>query len=89
MLEGDLINVNVTAPAATIALALLYLKTNDHHVAQLLAVPSTRHGLLFVRPDLLQLRVLARCCVLWDHVQPTDAWLQAQFPPLLQVCGRR
>ena len=85
MLEGDLVNVNVTAPAATIALALVYLKTNDAHVAGLLSVPTTRHALAYVRPDLLQLRVLARCLVLWDEVAPTEAWLQSQLPPLLQV----
>lgn len=87
VLEGDLVNINVTGPAATIALALLYLKSNDAHVANLFAIPTTRHDLNYVRPDLLQLRVLARCLVMWDEVQATEGWLIGQFPTLVKVGG--
>lgn len=38
-----------------------------------------------VRPDHLLLRVVARALVLWDSVQPTQEWLQAQLPPLVRV----
>jgi hypothetical protein len=85
VLEGALVNLDVTSPGATLALALMFLKTGDAAVAAAFAVPDTRFALDFVRPDLVQLRVLARALVLWDDVQPSDAWVQAQLPPLIQA----
>ena len=87
VLEGALVNLDVTSPGATLALALLFLKTGDAAVAAAFAVPDTRFALDFVRPDLVQLRVLARALVLWDDVQPSDGWVQAQLPPLIQARG--
>lgn len=34
------------------------------------------------------LRVVGRALVLWDGVQPTREWLQAQLPPVLRVRAR-
>ena len=34
------------------------------------------------------LRVVGRALVLWDGVQPTQEWLQAQLPPVLRVRAR-
>ena len=41
-----------------------------------------------VRPDQVVLRVVGRALVLWDSVQPTQEWLQAQLPPVLRVRAR-
>jgi len=41
ILEGDLINLNVTSPAATVALGLMYLQTNDQRGADLFHLPGS------------------------------------------------
>ena len=69
VLEGSLVNLEVTSPAATLALALMYLKTNDASAAAVLALPETAFELDFVRPFYVLLRILARALIMWDTVQ--------------------
>ncbi|GAB4821235.1 hypothetical protein N2152v2_008281 [Parachlorella kessleri] len=85
VLEGELVNLEVTSPAATLALGLMYLHTNDTGIARVFALPDTHFALDFVRPEHLQLRVLMRALVLWDGVRPTEDWLQAQLPQLIRL----
>ena len=40
MLEGDLVNLGVTSPAAALALGLMYLQTNDAAVAAAFQMPG-------------------------------------------------
>lgn len=51
-----MINVGVTAAGATVALGLMFLKTDNESVAQRLAVPETHFLLDYVRPDYILLR---------------------------------
>ena len=50
-------NTNITAAGATVALGLVYLKTNNRQIAGRLSIPSTQYELDLVRSDLLLLRV--------------------------------
>ncbi len=84
-MEGNLVNLDVTSPAATLALALMFLKTNDAGVAASFVIPDTHFALDYVRPNFILLRVLARALVLWDKLLPTEAWVQQQLPRLLRV----
>ena len=81
--EGPLVNVDVTAAGATLALALIFLKSNNASVAAQFRVPTSTYELHCVRPDLILLRVTARNLILWDSVQPTEAWLSSQLPSLM------
>ena len=91
LLEGRLLNLDMTSPAATVALALMFLQTNDAAVAASLAPPATKFALDFARPDFVMLRVLARNLVMWDDLQPSAAWMAAQLPDIIRVspgaCG--
>ncbi len=40
VLEGELVNLDVTSPAATIALGLMYLNPNDEGIAKLFVLPG-------------------------------------------------
>lgn len=53
-------NLDVTAPGATLALGLMYLGTGNKAVADWMAPPDTQYLLDFVRPDFLMLRILSR-----------------------------
>ena len=51
VLEGDAPNLAVTAPGATLALALMFLKTNDAAVTTAFTVPASAYALDLMRPD--------------------------------------
>lgn len=59
--EGTSVNLDVTAPGATLALGLMYLGTGNKAVADWMVPPQTQYLLDFVRPDFLLLRILSRC----------------------------
>ena len=82
--EGDLINTEVTAPGATLALGLMYLKSENQTIASSLALPDTHFLLEFVRPDLLTLRLVARSLILWDEVLPSLEWIESQVPTVVR-----
>ncbi|PAA85802.1 hypothetical protein BOX15_Mlig011193g2 [Macrostomum lignano] len=85
--EGDSYNVEVTAPGAIGALALMYMGSEDSAVSTWLAVPDTPYHLDFVRPDLLQLRCLARGLVLWDQLLPDENWVLDQIPKFIKAAA--
>ena len=49
VLEGNLVNLDVTSPGATLALGLMFLKTHDTAMAAAFAIPATRFDLDYVR----------------------------------------
>lgn len=81
--EGDAVNIDVTAPGATLALGLMFFKTGDLAVAHWMRPPDTSYLLEVIRPDLLLLRIIARGLILWDSIEPTQEWLSAQVPQTL------
>jgi hypothetical protein len=85
VLEGSLVNLDVTSPAATLAFALMFLQTNDKSAAEMLVLPDSTFTLDFVRPFYILLRILARALILWDAVEPTEAWVYAQLPEVLRA----
>ncbi|XP_056022198.1 anaphase-promoting complex subunit 1-like [Ostrea edulis] len=82
--EGDNINVDVTSPGATLALGMLYFRTNNSAVIDWLRVPDTQFMLDQVRPDFLMLRSISRGLVMWDSVVPSFDWIKSMIPQILQ-----
>uniref|UniRef100_A0A8B9HEI4 Anaphase promoting complex subunit 1 n=1 Tax=Astyanax mexicanus TaxID=7994 RepID=A0A8B9HEI4_ASTMX len=82
--EGDTINVDVTCPGATLALAMIYLKTNNRSIADWLKAPDTMFLLDFIKPEFLLLRTLARCIIMWDEILPNDEWVTSNVPQIIQ-----
>ncbi|XP_052900348.1 anaphase-promoting complex subunit 1 [Anopheles moucheti] len=82
--EGSAVNLDVTAPGATLALGLMYFATGNEAISQLLEPPTTNYILQFVRPDLLQLRTIALHLINWHRIEPTPDWVDKQIPELLQ-----
>uniref|UniRef100_S4RPX3 Uncharacterized protein n=1 Tax=Petromyzon marinus TaxID=7757 RepID=S4RPX3_PETMA len=85
--EGDSVNVDVTCPGATLALAMIYLKTNNRSIADWLEAPETQYLLDFVKPDFLMLRILAKGLIMWDEVLPTEAWINSNVPAIVRQYG--
>ncbi|EDV34305.1 uncharacterized protein Dana_GF21034 [Drosophila ananassae] len=83
--EGDNVNIDVTAPGATLALGLMFFNSGNEAIAEWMQPPDSRYLLDMVRPDFLLLRTIARGLILWQDVRPDNDWFQAQFPSTLRV----
>ncbi|XP_047093985.1 anaphase-promoting complex subunit 1 isoform X1 [Lolium rigidum] len=80
MMDGTQINVDVTAPGAVIALALIFMKAESEEIAARLSIPNTHFDLQYVRPDFVMLRVIARNIVMWSRIEPSIDWIGSQIP---------
>ncbi|KAF9956767.1 Anaphase-promoting complex subunit 1 [Modicella reniformis] len=76
--------IDVTSAGATVAMGLMYLKTNSKAIATKLSVPETQFLLDYITPDSLMLRVICRAIVLWNSIKPTAAWVLSQVPEYLK-----
>lgn len=73
-------DINLTSPAASIALGLMYLRTGRKDIADILTIPDTVVALNAIQPTFLLIRTIARSLILWDSVQPNNEWLIHQIP---------
>ncbi|EYU26801.1 hypothetical protein ABFS82_06G140000 [Erythranthe guttata] len=84
IIDGNLVNIDVTAPGAIIALALMYLKTESELIVSRLPIPQTQFELQYVRPDFVLLHVVARNLIMWSRIRPSEDWIQSQVPEVVQ-----
>ncbi|KAF7297086.1 APC1-C domain-containing protein [Mycena indigotica] len=73
-------DINLTSPAASLALGLMYLRTERQDIADMLTIPETILALNRIQPSFLLNRVLAKALIMWDAVAPTPEWQAAQIP---------
>jgi anaphase-promoting complex subunit 1 len=73
-------DLNLTSPAATIALGLMYLRTERRDIADVLAIPDTVLALNRIQPSFLLMRTVARSLIMWNSIAPTNQWLASQVP---------
>lgn len=69
---------------AILALAFIYLKTENISVASKLLIPSSEQLLDYVRPDLLLLRCLAKNVILWSQIGKSSHWVESEIPEVLR-----
>jgi len=82
--EANAINRDITAPGATVALGLIYIKSHNKSVATSLVLPDTHFQLDYVRPDLLALRVISRSLIFWNDIEPTPEWIDSMVPRVVK-----
>ena len=70
--------------AATVAIALIFMKTHNVALAQKIDIPDTMHQFDYVRPDIFLLRTVARNLIMWNEIRPSDAWMKARLPSAYQ-----
>ena len=68
------------AAGAVIAIALIFMKSEDPIVARKIDVPDSVLQFDYVRPDILLLRTVAKNLILWSRIKPSFAWIQASLP---------
>lgn len=86
MCELSSINIHLSSPAACVAFALVYMRTNLEHVAKKLVVPSEIYAIGSIRPDVIMLRTLASCLIMFDSITNNNEWLAKQMPLILRGC---
>lgn len=65
---------------AVMAIALLFMKSEDQIVARKIDVPDSVLQFDYVRPDILLLRTMTRNLILWSQIEPTFSWIQRNLP---------
>ncbi|KAK8034298.1 Negative regulator of mitosis [Apiospora rasikravindrae] len=73
-----------SSAAAIVAIALIYMKSEDHIVARKIDVPDAMLQFDYIRPDLLLLRTLAKHLILWSEIKPTHDWIRKNLPSRYQ-----
>ncbi|KZT54757.1 hypothetical protein CALCODRAFT_499449 [Calocera cornea HHB12733] len=76
-------DVTITAPAAIVALMLMFMRTERQDIADLLRPPKTREELTHYAPYLIMLRTIARSVIMWNSVSLKVDWLYANLPEFL------
>lgn len=66
--------------AATIAITLIFMKSEDQIVARKIDVPDSVLQFDYVRPDVLLLRTVAKNLILWSQITPTFDWIRDSLP---------
>ncbi|ESW13748.1 hypothetical protein PHAVU_008G222900 [Phaseolus vulgaris] len=84
MMDGTTVNIDVTAPGAIIAIALMFMKTESEAIVSRLSIPNTFFDLQYVRPDFIMLRVIARNLIMWSRVHPSKDWVWSQIPEIVR-----
>ncbi|KAI0128992.1 hypothetical protein BJ170DRAFT_654145 [Xylariales sp. AK1849] len=69
-----------SSAAAVMAIALIYMKSEDHIVARKIDVPDAMLQFDYIRPDILLLRTVAKHLILWSEIKPTHHWIRKNLP---------
>lgn len=78
--ETKTFDINLTSPAASMALGLMYLRTGRKDVADILSIPETVIELNSIQPSFLLIRTIARSLIMWDDIKPNNEWTASQIP---------
>ncbi|KAI5298136.1 Anaphase-promoting complex subunit 1 [Ascosphaera atra] len=77
----DVVHILDRATAgAIVAIALIYMKSNDENVAQRIDIPDTLVQFDYVRPDMFLLRTVAKHLIMWDSIKPSQGWVKENLP---------
>ncbi len=66
---------------ATIAIAIIFMKTHNKAIAQKIDIPDTLPQFDYIRPDILLLRTLAKHLIIWDDIRTDSTWITQNLPP--------
>lgn len=78
-------DLNLTSPASTVSLGLMYLRTGRRDVADILTIPDTVLSLNDIPPTLLLLRTISRGLIMMDSIESTSEWLAEQIPTSIKA----
>lgn len=86
---GNGVDVSTTAPAAIVALSLMFLDADRADVLDLLQLPHSEACLDYIRPDLILMRTIGRCLIQLSKIQPTVEYVNSQLPEFVLKAAKR
>jgi anaphase-promoting complex subunit 1 len=66
--------------AAVVAVALIFMKSENHVLARKIDVPDSLLQFDYVRPDIFLLRTMARHLIMWNNIKPSRDWIKNNLP---------
>ncbi|KAF2144745.1 uncharacterized protein K452DRAFT_266820 [Aplosporella prunicola CBS 121167] len=77
----DVVHILDQATAgAVIAVALIFMKTENFRVARKIDVPDTLPQFDYIRPDIFLLRTLAKHIIMWNGIEASHQWIIKNLP---------
>ncbi|KAI1004277.1 Negative regulator of mitosis [Podosphaera aphanis] len=77
----DLVHILEKATAAAvIAIALIFMKSENQIIARKINVPDSLLQFDYVRPDIFLLRTVASHLIMWSKIEPSFKWIKDNLP---------
>jgi len=77
----DLVHVlDKATAAAVVAIALIFMKSENQVLARKVDVPDSLLQFDYVRPDIFLLRTLAKHLIMWNQIVPSFEWVENSLP---------
>lgn len=77
----DLVHVlDKATAAAVVAIALIFLKSENQALARKVDVPDSLLQFDYIRPDIFLLRTLAKHLIMWKQIKPSLEWVTDNIP---------
>jgi anaphase-promoting complex subunit 1 len=73
--EGDKVNTHITAAPALIALALIYLKTNNKTIVDHILIPNSFCALEQCNPNTILMKTITKNLIMWDNIKNTEEFI--------------
>jgi anaphase-promoting complex subunit 1 len=70
------------SPGAIMAMALIFMKTEDKSLARRIDIPTSVVQFDYIRPDLFLLRTLAKNLILWSEITASPQWIAENLPAI-------
>ncbi|CAO1634616.1 unnamed protein product [Sympodiomycopsis kandeliae] len=77
------VDERITSVPAVLAYALIFLRSNNADAASRIPMPQTLAEIDNMRPHSWLIMSLAYCLIMWDEIQPSDAWIANRLPEFL------
>lgn len=85
LIENEEININLTAPAAYIALGFIFLQTRNQNIANKIDFPKNLYELESKKPFLIYFSILTKNMILWDNIIPEKEYIFSQVKIMIIV----
>ena len=70
--ESDSVNTHITAPPALLALALMFLKSNNKELSDKITLPNSFSSIETCNPNHILLKTVTKNLIMWDSIKNTQ-----------------
>jgi anaphase-promoting complex subunit 1 len=82
--EGDFINTQLVTPSALMALAFIYMKSENAQIAKKISIPTYFYEIENCNPNHIVLKILVKNLIMWNNINVSSEYIKNQIPPLIK-----